>query len=160
MITYRPARESDAPAMSAVLMALIAAGKRQSAGDVDFVRARYLISATKLLTTVALDADDTVLGFQALSRAGEGNIYGVEPGWGVIGTHIHPDAARRGIGKSLFAQSLAKAKETGLPAIDATIGAENAEGLAYYGAMGFVEYRRDQETISKQFVLSPDATAT
>ncbi len=36
---------------------------------------------------------------------GKGNPYEVEPGWGVIGTHVSPPAARRGVGTALFAAS-------------------------------------------------------
>lgn len=153
-ITYRTVTADDAPAISLVLQALTQAGKRKSPSDVAFVLDRYVHSPANLRTTVAVDEDGTILGFQALTRATPDNIYGVEPGWGVIGTHIHPDAARRGIGKALFACTLARAKEAGLPAIDASIGDDNPEGLAYYGAMGFVEYRRAEGLICKKFALN------
>ncbi len=100
-----------------------------------------------------MDNGGRVLGFQSLKRAVENNPYGAPVGWGVIGTHILPSAARRGIGRALFEATLGIARELELPAIDATIGINNAEGLAYYEAMGFREYRRNADAISKSFAL-------
>lgn len=150
-ISFRDARLSDAPGMSAVLKALLAAGKRRSPGDEDFIRARYLENPDNVACTLAVDDHDKVLGFQILTRASEGNPYDVTPGWGVIGTHIHPDAARRGIGKNLFQITRAAAREAGLSNLDATIGSDNPEGLAYYDAMGFRSYREMEGAICKRY---------
>ena len=67
--------------------------------------------------------------------------------------HIHPDAGRGGLGRKLFAESLAAAKAAGLQHIDATIGADNEAGLAYYAAMGFVPYRDGDGAIPHRFDL-------
>lgn len=69
------------------------------------------------------------------------NPYGVSERWGIIGTHIRPDAGRQGLGRRLFAVTLDAASTAGLEYIDATIGADNAAGLAYYRTMGFAPYR-------------------
>jgi hypothetical protein len=53
----------------------------------------------------------------------------------------------------LFAQTLDAALGFGLTSIDATIGADNAEGLAYYEAMGFREYRQLEGAVSKVYQL-------
>lgn len=106
------------------------------------------------------EQDGRVIGFQSLKRAWPDNPYDVAEGWGIIGTHIHPDAGRGGLGRKLFAESLAAAKAAGLQHIDATIGADNATigadneaGLAYYAAMGFVPYRDGDGAIPHRFDL-------
>lgn len=74
-------------------------------------------------------------------------------GWGIIGTHIHPGAARSGIGRRLFAVTLAAAKADGLKHVDASIGADNAPALSYYSAIGFVPYREGEGVIPHRLDL-------
>jgi len=103
---------------------------------------------------VAVGNDGTILGFQVLLLATVGNIYNVTVGWGIIGTHISPSAARLGIGKALFAETQENARAFGFNQIDASIGKENSAGLTYYEAMGFTTYRTLDEMVSKNFLLS------
>ncbi|MDF2665754.1 MAG: acetyltransferase [Microbacterium sp.] len=152
MIEFRDARPADVDAMVEVQNAIHRAGLRPSPVDAALVEERYFDVDHTISCTVA-DRDGVVVGFQSLKRAWPGNPYGVEPGWGIIGTHIHPDAGRNGIGRSLFARSLAAAEAAGLRHIDATIGADNAPGLAYYAAMGFVPYRDGDGAIPHRFDL-------
>ena len=147
----RLARLSDAEAMSRVLTDIIAVTKRQRTHDQDFVRDTYINNPHGILCSVAEDANGEVLGFQSLIRAAEGNKYGVSAGWGIIGTHVSPRAARRGVGKALFSATKLAAENAGLQNIDATIGADNTNGLAYYDAIGFQNYRTGDNTICKRF---------
>lgn len=149
----RPAAPADADGMSAVLHEIVAATGRPRPSDPAFVLATYTGNPHRIACSVAVDADGGILGFQSLIRAVAGNAYGVEPGWGIIGTHVSPRAARRGVGKALFEVSRGSAHAAGLVAIDATIGADNATGLAYYEAMGFRTYRRADDAVSKVFLL-------
>lgn len=155
--TLRPARPGDAEAMAGVQNALFAAGQRRAETDPVRVRAQYLDDPARLACTVALDAQGRVIGFQSLKRAMPGDPYDLPQNtpdiWGVIGTHIAPEAQGRGLGRALFAISHKAAKEAGLSRIDATIGAENTGGLAYYAAMGFREWRRLPDAIGKVFAL-------
>lgn len=112
-------------------------GLRASPVDDALMRERYLDTAHAVACTVA-DQDGRVVGFQSLRRAWPGNPYDVTEGWGVIGTHIRPDIGRNGLGRRLFAVSLAAARAAGLRHIDATISADNAPASAYYSAMGFM----------------------
>ncbi|WP_066043786.1 GNAT family N-acetyltransferase [Herbiconiux solani] len=140
---FRPARPADAEDMAEVQNAIFRAGLRASPVDVELVRERYLDPSYSIACTVA-EQEGRVVGFQSLKRAWPGNPYEVPEGWGIIGTHIRPDAGRSGIGRRLFAISLAAATDAGLQHIDASIGADNAPALAYYAAMGFIPYgRRD-----------------
>ncbi len=149
----RTARLSDAEAMSRILTDIIAVTQRQRPHDQDFVRNTYINNPHGILCSVAEDENGEVLGFQSLIRAVEDNKYGVTAGWGIIGTHVSPNAARRGVGKALFAATRLAAENADLQNIDATIGADNANGLAYYDAIGFQSYRTDDNTICKRFSI-------
>ena len=151
-VTLRPATLEDAEGMAAVQNAIFEAGLRKTPVDADRMRARYLDHPNSIATTLAV-RDGAVLGFQWLGLAWAGNEYGVEPGWGMIGTHIRPDAGRSGIGRRLFAETLAAARQAGLAQIDASIGDDNAGGLAYYQAMGFRPYRKSEGRIPHRFDL-------
>ncbi|WP_172300060.1 GNAT family N-acetyltransferase [Pseudoruegeria sp. HB172150] len=147
----RPATEADAHGMSQVLQDIASAGLRRKPTDPDFALSHYILDPGRIECTVAVDDDGTILGFQSLKLATEGNAYGVTPGWGIIGTHVSPRAARRGAGTALFAATKIAAKAAGIENIDATIGATNEMGLAYYEAMGFRTYGTEEGTIRKQF---------
>lgn len=137
----RPAKPDDAKGVSAVLQALVAAGKRRKAADPDFALSHYIAHAGQIRCSLAVDEDGRVLGFQSLKRAEPGNPYDTPVGWGIIGTHVRPDAARRGVGRALFAATLEAAQAARLPAIEAFISAGNAGAIAYYGSLGFETYR-------------------
>ncbi|OAN71456.1 acetyltransferase [Sulfitobacter sp. EhC04] len=149
----RQADISDVGQMSDFLTRLREMGKRRNPSDPPFVRRNYIEDPDSIRCSVAEDADGTVLGFQSLKRAVEGNIYDVTPGWGIIGTHIRPEAARRGVGRALFNATLEAARAAGLQHIDASIAADNPEGLAYYQAMGFETYRTPDGLICKRYSL-------
>lgn len=153
MTEVRPARPFDAEDMAEVQNAIYRASLRASPVDVALVRNRYLDLAYSLACTVA-EQEGRVVGFQSLARAWPENPYGVAAGWGIIGTHIHPDAGRSGLGRRLFAESLAAAQAAGLRHIDATIGADNEPALAYYAALGFTPYREGSDTIPHRFDIA------
>jgi len=89
------------------------------------------------------------MGFQSLIRAVEGNPYGTPSGWGIIGTHVSPDAARTGVGTRLFAASERAALDAGLTNIEAFIGKDNTVAQAYYERMGFDTYRHTETAVCK-----------
>ncbi|MBY5932744.1 GNAT family N-acetyltransferase [Tateyamaria omphalii] len=151
MIT-RDGTLDDVEQMSAFLQELTALGKRTSPDDPDHVRTYYILGENRIRLTVA-EEDGTILGFQSLKLAESGNQWGVEPGWGIIGTHIAPSAARRGVGRTLFPITRQAARDAGLSSIDASIGATNAEGQAYYEAMGFRTYREPDGLVCKRYDL-------
>ena len=145
----REALSSDAEAMSDVLEELVAAGKRQNKSDPGYALAHYIRHPHRLHCFLALDDEGRLLGFQSLKIADEANQYGTNVGWGIIGTHVRPSAARIGVGSALFAAALAGAREAGLPAIEAYIGEQNSAALAYYDALGFTTYRRPSGIVCK-----------
>lgn len=153
----RSAKSVDAQGMSAVLDEIFDAGLRKSAGDATFVLAHYIEHEHRIECSVAEDGQGRILGFQSLRYAIAENPYGVSEGWGIIGTHVSPQAGRQGIGSALFQATLRAAKTFGLQNIDATIGEGNKMGLAYYEAMGFQTYRSGGGSISKAYRIAASA---
>ncbi len=149
----RPARLDDAKGMAAVQNEIFAAGLRKAPTDVAAVLENYIQHADRIECSVAEDEDGHILGFQSLRYARADNPYGVAEGWGIIGTHVSPQAARRGVGSALFAATRRAAKARGLKNIDASIGADNALGQSYYDAMGFMTYRQPEGLVCKVYRL-------
>lgn len=155
-MNIRQARPSDVPAISAMLYELVAAGKRTSPADEGFVRRIYIDDPDRISCALAED-DSGLFGFQSLKRAEEGNPYGTPVGWGIIGTHVSPRAARRRVGSHLFEVTRQAAIEAGLTRIEAFIGADNAAALAYYEKMGFRTLRLAEGAVVKCLTLPEHA---
>lgn len=149
----RPARQSDASGISAVLGALVKAGKRSKRSDVHFAQSHYIDHPNKIQCHVAVADDGEILGFQSIKMAEENNGYGAPPGWALIGTHVSPRAVRCGVGRALFIATMKAAQTSGVPAIEAFIGASNKEGQAYYEAMGFRDYRTTEGAVCKSIAV-------
>lgn len=150
----RPAVVGDAEAISAVLRAIIAENGRDRPSDPNYVLATYIAHPDRIACTVATDDEDTIWGFQSLRRAMPGNPYGAPVGWGIIGTHVSPQAGRKGIGTMLFAVTRQAALEAGIARIDAAIGNKNERGLAYYGGRGFQTYKTENGLVHKVYEIS------
>ena len=147
----RAATLSDAEGMKTVHDEIFAAGLRKAPGDLAQVMASYIEPDNRIGCFVAVDEDGSILGFQSLRHAWPDNPYGVAEGWGIIGTHVSPRAARQGVGSGLFRATLEAARAAGLAKIDASIGADNVLGQAYYEAMGFRTYRTPEGLVCKAF---------
>ena len=152
-MNIRTATMEDAQGMSDVLSEIVVMTGRERPRDVTAVRTRYLEHPDRIRCSVAEDDDGRILGFQSLLLATQGNPYGVTEGWGIIGTHVSPRAARQGVGTGLFAVSRDAAQKAGLPSIDASIADDNPLGLGYYEAMGFRTYRLSPGTVCKRYDL-------
>lgn len=150
----RKALPADIPGISAMLKELADAGIRTLPHDADYVRDNYVANPNGVICSLAVSEGGEILGLQAISRAVEGNPYGVAPGWGIVGTHVSPRAKRLGVGKALFAANLEVASRAGLTALDAYIGETNEGALAYYEAMGFRSYRTMPGRICKRYDFS------
>lgn len=57
----------------------------------------------------------------------------------------------QGIGGLLFQSTLAAARAAGIRHIDATIRQENTGGRAFYGRLGFTDYRESAGAVSKRY---------
>jgi GNAT superfamily N-acetyltransferase len=157
-IHIRPATEADADGMSRILRDIIAWNGHERPAGPDVVLATYIRHPCGLRCSVALDDAGALLGFQSLLRAAAGNSYGTPEGWGIIGTHVSPAAHGRGIGRTLFASSLAAASLAGLTRIEALIGADNTGALRFYDSLGFRPFSAEAGRVRKVFVL-PDGAA-
>ena len=139
----RPATLADATGMVAVLNPLIAEGSttaHRTPFDAARMRDHYIASPFTICTHVA-DTDGTIVGFQTLEWPDPA--YGPMPdGWAFIASFVAPGHGGQGIGRALFAQTLDRARAAGVQVIDATIRADNASGLGYYSALGFVDFDR------------------
>lgn len=150
----RPAKPDDAQSMSAILAEILTLWQSDRPRSPKHVLEFYILHPDNIQCSVAADASNNVLGFQALKLASRNNPYDVTAGWGIIGTYVKLDAGRRGIGALLFAASLKAAKDVEISNIDATIGANNKLGLGYYEAMGFQTYRTTPNAICKRYKVS------
>ena len=141
LVHVRKTAPEDAVAVSRFLKDLERAGKRNLPSDAEFVLNTYICNELLVGSHVATDENGRPFGIQILLREKSPNPGDDSQIWGGIGTHVAEDAARRGTGRALFAATRQAAQNAGLLHIDATIGETNAEGLAYYGAMGFETYK-------------------
>lgn len=149
----RPATSLDAQGMSDVINQIFAAGLRKTAGDPAMVLATYIEHKDRIECSVAQADDGHLLGFQSLRYARADNPYDTPEGWGIIGTHVSPLAARQGVGSALFQATARAAKAFPLREIEAAIGADNAMALGYYEAMGFRTHRTTETLNYKVYRL-------
>ncbi len=153
-LTIRAARDRDAEDMLGLLNEIILIGGT-TAHTRPFDRDRMLgtfIAPPRAISCLVASEADCVVGFQALERSdpawpGDDRL---PPDWAIISTYVRHGQHGRGIGGALFGQTLSAARLAGVRFIDATIRRENAGGLAFYARLGFAEYRRTEQTISKR----------
>ena len=136
----RPVTSADAPELADLLNAIIARGGT-TALEQPFTPERlddkYLTGPKVLSCVVAVDGESGRLeGFQTLISEPH-----LPDGWGDIGTFTRVDGSQRGVGSALFAETVEQAQARGLAALNAEIRADNTGGLAFYGKMGFEDYR-------------------
>ncbi len=142
-LTIRDADETDAAALCDILNPLIEIGgstAHQTRFDERRMLAHYL-RPVALVSCIVAQRDGEVLGFQSLVRAGD-PMDPLPDGWGVIASFVALGQAGQGIGQALFAATRKRAERAQLMAIDATIRADNAAGLRYYGGLGFRDWDR------------------
>lgn len=160
-ILVRPARLDDVPTLCAFLNEIIRIGGT-TANETPFTHqsfaAHYLAGLGFVCCFVAEDVEGRPCAFQSLERHER-----LPEDWADIGTFARPDAKVRGAGTALFAATREHTRTTGFKAINATIRADNTGGLAYYGKMGFIDYRVDKavplkdgrpvDRLSKRYLL-------
>jgi L-amino acid N-acyltransferase YncA len=159
----RPAEAADAEPLTELINAIIARGGTTALeepftpGKLNWI---YLTGPDVICCFVAVNvATGEIAGFQALARWP-----GLAEGLGDIGTFTRIGGQQKGVGTQLFAATRERARALGVGAINATIRADNAGGLAFYGRMGFVDHHVDKgvplksgvpvDRISKRFPLS------
>lgn len=126
---------ADLPALCDLLNHTIALGGTTAHEDqvsLDGFKAHYFDDPAAVHTV--LDGDRPV-GFQAVFAKPDGVLS--------IGSFTDQRNPVPGAGRVMFAATLAAAKAMGAVCIDAKIRADNVPGLAYYGKMGFVDFKVD-----------------
>lgn len=156
-LTIRLATVTDAPAMCLLINRIIAIGGTTAFRDPfddAMMRDQIIAPPGAICCHLAQDAQG-LAGFQALFMADPAwdGPDPLGPDWGLIGTYVAAGRQGQGIGKSMFAATKAAARAAGITRLDATIRRENTGGLAYYTAMGFVDWRADANSLSKRFDL-------
>lgn len=149
----RAATDLDSNGISSIFEASVASGQRRARSTEEFVRQYYIEHPHQLGCQIAVADDGRILGFQSLKIAWPDNKYGVTVGWGIIGTHVLPEAARCGVGRSLFAVTKQRAADAGIERIDATIASGNEAGLAFYKSLGFRSYETLEGAVLTCFAL-------
>jgi L-amino acid N-acyltransferase YncA len=138
-LDIRPARGGDAPGLAELLNAIIARGGTTALEDPfapEALDLAYLTGPDVICCFVAVDRGSGRLeGFQTLGRDPR-----LPDGCGDIGAFARVGGTQRGVGAALFAATRAEARRLGLTALNATIRADNAGGLAFYGRMGFADH--------------------
>lgn len=135
MPPVRPGRSEDIPALLAVLNAIIARGGTTAIETPlsEAELAAWCLGAPRAACCfVALDPGGAPMAFQVLDRDPA-----LPPDWADIGTFARREPRIRGAGTALFAKTCVAARAAGLRAINATIRADNAGGLAFYDRLGF-----------------------
>ena len=136
--TVRPVTSEDAPALAALLNAVIRAGGTTALENEftpDALDAAYLTGPTVHCCHVAQDADGVLAAFQTLGR-----YPGLPDDIGDIATFADIARKQGGAGSALFVATKARARALGLAAINATIRADNAGGIAFYSKQGFADH--------------------
>lgn len=134
----REATHRDAPAMTAILNAIIAIGgttAHEQPKTEATVLHDYITSPDVLACSIAQD-QGTIIGWQSV---------GMYHGNPEIGTFVQPGIQARGVGSQLFALTCATLRAANITYIIATIRADNVPGLAYYARMGFADIATDPD---------------
>jgi len=93
-----------------------------------------------VLRLVAMDGARLV-GLQVCYDCGDG-VLG-------IGSFAEQRDPVKGTGRTLFAETCRRGRDMGFRQIQAVITVDNAPGLGYYGAMGFIEVERRKDDASR-----------
>lgn len=132
----RPGGPDDVPALCRLLNDIIHAGgltmieRPMTVGE--FVD-HFFTEQIQISLMVAEAAGGDLLGFQVLTTHER-----LPDDWADIATFAAVSSHDAGVGSALFIETLEIARRYGLAAINATIRADNAGGLAYYDRLGFV----------------------
>lgn len=136
--TVRPVTHADAPALAELLNAVIRQGGTTALEEEftpEALDAAYLTGPAVHCCHLAVDDSGAIAGFQTLGR-----YPGLPDDVGDIATFARLGGQQRGVGSALFAATAQRARALGHSAINATIRADNAGGLAFYTRQGFADH--------------------
>lgn len=99
---------------------------------------RAYIGGLSAREAIHVAVDDRIIGLQTLEKGPFESMAHVAQ----IGTFLAPMARRRGVGRLLFAQTLAFARAHGYAKFAIHVRGTNAQALTFYKSLGFVECGR------------------
>lgn len=138
-LQVRDVTQADAAELAGLLNAVIAKGGTTALEEpftAESLAHAYLVGPDVHCCFVAMSSDSgRIEGFQTLCRYAKLPDHIAD-----IGTFTRLGGSQRGVGTALFAATRARAAGLGLLAINATIRADNAGGLAFYGKQGFLDH--------------------
>lgn len=140
-LRIREVQAEDAAELCSFLNEIVRLGgttSRREPMDVPDFTAKYVTADNLISCFVAQTTEHQLIGFQCLHQAPN-----LPANWGDISTFVKPGLTVRGTGTHLFRKTLGNAKKLRLESLNATIRSYNTGGLAFYGKMGFIEYKRD-----------------
>ena len=148
-LRIRPGTPQDAERMAEILGPIVARGGLTAVqGPVTAATfAPLWASETPVIVNFCV-SDGELFGFQWVETHPA-----LPPDTGDVATFVALDAHRRGVGRALFEATRPAARAAGWRALNATVLATNAGGLAYYRRMGFREVERDAARISHRLAL-------
>ncbi|WP_425419290.1 N-acetyltransferase family protein [Oricola indica] len=139
----RPVGPADIPGLCALLNEIIRIGgttAMETPMTIESFLDTFFRSQIQISFMVAEASGGDLLGFQVLAAHEK-----LPEDWADIATFARVGSQTSGVGSALFAETLTQARRFELAAINATIRADNAGGLAYYDRMGFVTYKVDEK---------------
>jgi L-amino acid N-acyltransferase len=146
-LSIRPADDDDLPAINAIYNHYVVT----STTTYDLTplsleeRQRWFAGREKIHPVIVVcddSADGKIVGWGSL------NVFRSKPGYRFTvenSVYVHPDHQRQGIGSAIIEHQIRQAKELGLHAIVAGIGAEQTASIALHGKHGFIEVARFPE---------------
>ena len=140
-IVLREARIADAEAIAALLDHYAATSTclwRSAPYDVVERRA-WIAAASPARPVVVAEVDGQFAGYASLSDFRRGDGYA---GCAENSLYIRPDQHRRGLGRRLLADLIARARAAGLHALVAAISGDQPPSIAIHAALGFREVGR------------------
>jgi len=136
----RDTTPEDAGPMADLLNAIIAIGgttAHQVPKTAEAVRTAYIDGPAVRISVLAWDQGQ-VIGWQAVDQW-QSEMH--------IGSFVRPGGQARGVGVAMFARTLAQAKAQGIPALVASIRADNLAGLRYYAKLGFADFAHEPDFV-------------
>ncbi len=136
-IKIRKAFENDSKELCAILNEIIEIGGTTGFENVlsESEFESYFINGPGYISCLLAEDNGLIFGFQSLSLHPD-----LSDGWADIATFARVNPKLRGVGTTLFENTLNFARRHNIDTINATIRADNTSGLSYYSKMGFKDY--------------------
>lgn len=147
-LTIRPATEDDLPAINAIYNHYVLTSTTTYDLEPLTLEERQRWFTRRAAIHPVIVVCEAAGGAERIVGWGSLNVFRSKPGyWFTVenSVYVHPDHQRQGIGSAIIEHQIRQAKELGLHAIVAGIGAEQTASITLHGKHGFVEVARFPE---------------